>query len=203
MSRPVLVVATGNKGKLAEIQAYLAGLPVEVLALSDFPKVEEPEETETTFEGNARLKARYYAERLGTWVLADDSGLEVDALGGAPGVYSARYAGKQGDDEANNQKLLRELAGVEESRRTARFRCALCITGGGLPGGEQVFFGVIEGRILREPRGDGGFGYDPLFFHPEIGKTTAEIPLAEKNKLSHRGKALAQLKDYLARVLPR
>jgi XTP/dITP diphosphohydrolase len=201
MSRPVLTVATGNQGKLKEIRAYLQDIPVEVRALSDFPKVEEPEETEATFEGNARLKARYYAKKLGTWVLADDSGLEVDALGGAPGVMSARYAGKQGDDEANNAKLLRELAELPEEKRTARFRCALCITGDGLPGGEQVFFGVIEGRILLERRGEGGFGYDPLFFHPDIGQTTAEIPLAEKNKLSHRGKALRQLTEYLARVL--
>lgn len=203
MSRPVLTVATGNKGKLAEIRAKLADLPIEVRSLADFPPVAAPEEPEATFAGNARVKARYYAAHTGTWVLADDSGLEVDALGGAPGVHSAYYAGKHGEDEANNQKLLRELANVPDEKRTARFHCALCITGPGLPGGEHVFHGVVEGRILHAPQGSGGFGYDPLFFHPGIGCTTAEIPLAQKNTLSHRGRALDQLRTYLASILPK
>lgn len=200
MSR-VITIATGNKGKLAEIREHLAGLPVEIRSLADFAPVPAPDEPERTFEGNARLKARYYAEKLGTWVLADDSGLEVDALGGDPGVDSAMYAGKHGDDEANNAKLLRELAAVPAEKRTARFRCALCLSGRDLPGGEQVWFGVVEGRILEAPRGAGGFGYDPLFFHPGIDKTTAEIPIAEKNKLSHRGRALDQARAHLEQIV--
>lgn len=201
MSSPVLVIATGNKGKLAEIRARLTGLGLEIRALADFAKVAEPVEDQATFEGNARLKARYYAEKLGCWVLADDSGLEVDALGGAPGVISARYAGEPSNDAANNAKLLTEMAGVPEGKRQARFRCVLCIAGAGLPGGEQVFDGVVEGEILRAPRGDMGFGYDPLFYHPAIGSTTAEIHLEKKNTLSHRGQALDKLAAHLSRVL--
>ncbi len=197
----ILVVATGNKGKLKEIRHRLEGLRLEVRALTDFPPVEEPEEDQPDFEGNARLKARYYAERLGHWVVADDSGLEVDALGGEPGVRSARYAGEPSNDARNNEKLLNELADVPDEKRTARFRCVLCVTGQELPGGEQVFDGVVEGRILREPRGEGGFGYDPLFLHPGLGRTTAEIPLEEKNRISHRGKALDKLREHLERVL--
>ncbi len=196
-ARPVLVVATGNMGKLREIRAHLEGVPLDVRSLADFPPMAAPEEDQDTFEGNARLKACYYAERLGAWVLADDSGLEVDALGGAPGVHSARYAGEQGNDEANNARLLRELHGVPDEKRTARFRCVLCITGEGLPGGERCFSGVVEGRILHAPRGTDGFGYDPLFFHEALGCTTAEIPLAEKNRISHRGQALDDLRAYL------
>jgi XTP/dITP diphosphohydrolase len=197
----VLVIATGNAGKLVEIQRHLADLPLTIRSLADYPPVESPEEDQATFEGNARLKARYYAAKVGAWVLADDSGIEVDALGGAPGVHSARYAGEPSNDAANNAKLLRELAGVPTEKRSARFRCALCISGAGLPEGEQVFFGVVEGVVLTEPRGEGGFGYDPLFFHPGLGCTTAEIPLVEKNKISHRGRALDQLKTHLLRVL--
>jgi XTP/dITP diphosphohydrolase len=203
MSRPVLVVATGNRGKLAEIRAKLADLAIEVRSLADYPPVAAPDEPELTFEGNARIKARYYAAHTGAWVLADDSGLEVDALGGAPGVHSAYYAGTHGEDEANNAKLLRELEAVPDAERSARFRCALCLAGAGLPGGERVFHGVVEGRILRAPQGRGGFGYDPLFYHPDVGGTTAEIPLATKNTLSHRGRALDALRAHLAAVLPK
>ena len=197
----ILIVATGNRGKLVEIQNLLADLPLDLRSLADFEPVAEPVEDQPDFEGNARLKARYYAEKLGHPVLADDSGLEVDALGGAPGVISARYAGEPSDDQRNNAKLLRELEGVPDEKRTARFRCVLCITGPELPGGEQVFHGVVEGRIIEAPRGEGGFGYDPLFFHPGLGRTTAEIPLAEKNRISHRGQALGQLHAYLKRIL--
>lgn len=201
MSLPVLAIATGNKGKLAEIRARLTGLGLEIHSLADYPPVPEPEEDQDTFEGNARLKARYYAEKLGYWVLADDSGLEVDALGGAPGVISARYAGEPSNDAANNAKLLADMANVPDGQRQARFRCVLCIAGKGIPGGEQVFDGVVEGEILRAPQGTMGFGYDPLFYHPAIGSTTAEIPLAKKNTLSHRGQALDKLAAHLSRVL--
>lgn len=197
----ILVVATGNKGKLVEIRNRLEDLDLEVRSLADFSPVAEPVEDQPDFEGNARLKARYYADKLGQVVLADDSGLEVDALGGAPGVISARYAGEPSDDQRNNEKLLRELQGVPDEERTARFRCVLCLSGPEVPGGEQVFHGVVEGRILEAPRGEGGFGYDPLFFHPGLGRTTAEIPLGEKNRISHRGQALDQLRAHLARHL--
>lgn len=196
-----LVVATSNPGKIREIWAALEDLPLRLRSLNDYAPIPPPEETEATFEGNARLKARYYAAKLGEWVLADDSGLEVDALAGAPGVQSARYAGESSNDAANNAKLLHALAGVPDERRTARFRCVICVTGPGFPEGERCFSGAVEGRILMSPHGTEGFGYDPLFFHPALGRTTAEIPLAEKNRISHRGKALALVRTYLLEKL--
>lgn len=192
-------MASGNRGKVAEIAAALAGLPVKVLALGDFGPVAEPEETGGTFEANARIKAAYYADWTGKPCLADDSGLEVDALQGAPGVYSARYAGPGATDSFNNQKLLAQMAKVPDDKRTARFRCVLVYSDP--RGSELTAEGTCEGILLHTPRGAGGFGYDPLFYLPALGKTLAEMPLTEKNKVSHRGQALRNMADKLARYI--
>jgi XTP/dITP diphosphohydrolase len=195
-----LLIATGNKGKAAEIAAELAGVDdIHCLSLKDFPAVEECEETGKTFEENAILKAKYYAENFHVLTLADDSGLEVDALNGDPGVYSARYAGTPCNDLANNAKLVKSLAGVADEKRSARFRCVMAMVdaNGTLLGTAQ---GVIEGRIIDQPRGSNGFGYDPHFFVPELGKTTAEILSAEKNKISHRGQATRAMRSLLEKL---
>ena len=186
-----IVAATGNKGKIAEFTAALAPLGYFVRPVKDFGFIEEPEETGATFADNAILKARYYADRTGRPCLADDSGLEVDVLSGEPGVYSARYAGEQATDADNNTKLLNELSRRGDETRSARFRCVLafCQTDGSVLTAD----GTCEGVILFQGRGDGGFGYDPLFFLPEYGKTLAEMTLEEKNSVSHRGRALAAL----------
>ena len=186
-----IVAATGNRGKIAEFTATLTPLGYVVRPVTDFGSIAEPEETGATFADNAILKARYYADLTGRPCLADDSGLEVDALGGEPGVYSARYAGENATDAANNAKLLNELSRRGDEARSARFRCvlALCQSDGSVLTSD----GTCEGVILFEGRGDGGFGYDPLFFLPEHGKTLAEMTLEEKNSVSHRGRALAAL----------
>lgn len=186
-----IVVATKNQGKVAEIKGALDHLGVSVMALSEFSPVAEAVEDGQTFEENAVIKARYYAAHTGHACLADDSGLEVDALGGAPGVFSARYAGEHADDEANNRKLLEALRDVPAERRTARFRCVLAL----VDENNVVITadGSCEGFILEAPRGHGGFGYDPLFYMSELGKTLAEVSVAEKNKISHRGQALRNL----------
>lgn len=192
-----LVVATKNKGKVAEIAAALAALPVAVRSLDEFPAGPEAEESGDTFEANAILKATHYALHTGRACLADDSGLEVDALGGEPGVYSARYAGADATDAANNAKLLAALAGVPAERRTARFRCVLAYVA---PDGTLLTAdGTCEGVILDGPRGVGGFGYDPLFHMPGLGKTLAELDVADKNAVSHRGQALRNMAAKLAR----
>lgn len=192
-----IVVATRNRGKVLEIADTLIALPVKVFSLEDFPAVPEPEENGETFAANAVLKAAYYSRHTGKPCLADDSGLEVDALGGAPGVYSARYAGPAADDVENNCKLLGALADVPEERRGARFRCVLAYAEPG--GGTITAEGCCEGIILPRPRGEGGFGYDPLFYMPALGKTLAELTLAEKNAVSHRGNALRNMAAKLAR----
>lgn len=190
--RPIIVLATGNPKKLGEVRAILEPEGFDVLGLDAFDPVPEPEEDAETFAGNARLKARAYAAALGVACLADDSGLCVDALDGAPGVRSARYAGVDGDretrDGANNAKLLQELRGVPPERRTARFVCAMCLAA---PDGTVLAEseGTFEGVIIDEPRGDGGFGYDPLLLLPAEGLTSAELDPAEKNRRSHRGAA--------------
>lgn len=186
-----IVVATGNKGKVAEILMALSQLPVRVLALSDFPSIPEPVEDGTSFKENALLKARYYVKCTGKACLADDSGLEVDALQGAPGIYSARYAGKAADDAANNQKLLTELSNVETGKREARFRCVLAFVD--TDGSFVTTDGVCPGVIGNEMRGAGGFGYDSLFYVPELNKTMAELSKSEKNAISHRGQALERM----------
>ncbi len=198
-SRRRVLIATTNPGKRREIEAVMAGLPVEWVALSDLPSIAEPVEDGETFADNARLKARYYAEALEIWTLADDSGLEVDALGGDPGVRSARYAGEPCDDAVNNAKMVRELAGVPMANRTARFRCAIALAApdGVLAEAE----GKIEGVIIDERRGENGFGYDPHFLVPSLGKTTAEIPPEHKNRISHRGNALRAIRPAIERCL--
>lgn len=191
-----LVVATRNAGKLREIRHLLEGVGVAVVGLEAFPDLPEVEEDGATFAANAAKKAETIARLTGRPCLADDSGLTVEALGGAPGVHSARYAGVQGDDAANNARLLRELATVPDERRQAAFRCVMALC---RPGRETALFeGCVAGRILAAPRGSGGFGYDPLFLVDGFERTMAELPLDEKNRISHRGQALRQVVAALA-----
>lgn len=191
-----IVVASFNKGKVKEIAAALSTLPVNVLSLSDFNSIPEAVESGDTFEKNAILKATHYCLCTGKLCLADDSGLEVDALGGAPGVYSARYAGEMATDSANNEKLLNALIEIPKESRSARFRCVLALVG---PMGMLTTTGTCEGRILQEPRGTGGFGYDPLFYVEDLGKTLSEVSLDQKNEMSHRGQALKNMNTKLVR----
>ncbi|ORJ62834.1 XTP/dITP diphosphatase [Geothermobacter hydrogeniphilus] len=190
-----LVVATGNAGKLKEIRRLLADRAIEVLSLADFDNLPEIVEDGETFAANAEKKARVIAEATGLLTLADDSGLTVAALNGAPGVRSARFAGDNAGDVDNNRKLLNELQGVAGDRRQAAFVCAMVLCS---PTGDcRCFDGRLEGRILEEPRGHGGFGYDPLFWVDEQEATLAELPLDIKNRISHRGQALRALIDSL------
>lgn len=183
-----IVMASGNAGKIREIARLLDGLGIEVVAQSEFG-VEDAAETGTTFHENSLIKARHAADATGLPAIADDSGLAVDALDGAPGVYSARYAGPDCDDEANNDKLLTELDGVID--RAAAFHCVATFVE---PGGEPLFAeGEWRGSILGDPQGDGGFGYDPLFFVPDCGCSSAELTQDQKNARSHRGQALCKL----------
>ena len=186
-----LVVATRNAGKLREIRHLLEGAGIAVLGLDAFPDLPEIEEDGATFAANAVKKAETIARLTGRPCLADDSGLTVDALDGEPGVHSARYAGTQGDDAANNARLLRELAAVPPERRQAAFRCVMALCVPGQP--TRCFEGQVAGRILSAPQGDGGFGYDPLFLVAGFDRTMAELPLEEKNRISHRGQALRQV----------
>lgn len=197
-----LLIATGNSGKLHEFRELLAGLPFVITAQGDLG-IPSPEETGSTFLENALLKARHAAAAGGTAAIADDSGLEVDALGGAPGIYSARYAGAQADDAANNAKLLAALRAVGAPPWRARYRCALVFVEGPSDTAPLIADGVWEGRIVESPRGTGGFGYDPYFFLPELQMTAAELDPADKNRRSHRGMAMRYLRDQLAaRELP-
>ncbi len=190
-----LLIATTNAGKVAEIAALLADLDCEVLGLSDLPQaLPAVEETGATFAANALLKAEYYHAQTGLLALADDSGLEVDALGGRPGVYSARYAGAAASDAAKVAKLLEELQDVPNAARTARFVCAIALVG---PGVRATFSGACAGLIAAAPRGTHGFGYDPIFIEPAAGRSFAELTRAEKAAVSHRGRALQQLRDWL------
>jgi len=186
-----IILATQNQGKVRELRGLLADEEIEVLSLLDIPDWEDVEENGVTFAENAALKAGEAVRRTGLISLADDSGLEVDALDGAPGVYSARYAGEPKDDERNTDKLLHLLETIPENKRTARFRCALVMA---TPFGEDYLTeGVVEGRILTKRRGSDGFGYDPVFYLPEFAQTMAELTLAEKNKLSHRAQAFRKV----------
>jgi XTP/dITP diphosphohydrolase len=190
-----IVVATQNAGKITEIVQALAHLPVKVIPLSDCGTFPEPIEDGSTFEENAIIKARHYACLTGKPCLADDSGLEVDALAKAPGVYSARYAGEGATDEDNNHKLLQDLQDVPVTKRTGRFCCVLA-----LANSHKVLLtaaGVCEGLILLQPEGDQGFGYDPLFLMTKLHKTLAQITVEEKNAISHRGQAL---KKFVAKI---
>ena len=196
MSR-TLVAATGNPGKLAELERLLDGLGWEVVAQSALG-VEPPPEDGLTFVENAIIKARHAAERTGRSALADDSGIVVDVLDGAPGVHSARYAGSRGGDAANNEKLLRALAAVPEEERTARFECAVVWMRDPRDPVPLIARGTWAGRVLDAPRGTNGFGYDPLFLDPATGCTAAELPPERKDALSHRGQALRALRAMLA-----
>lgn len=190
-----IVLATRNKGKIRELQEFLAGLPVKVRSIDEFKDVPEVEETGETFADNALLKARAACSATGLPALADDSGLCVDALDGAPGVRSARFSGENATDESNNAKLLQELAGLKKAGRTARFVCVLCLA---RPGGSHEFFGgECPGVILENPRGDAGFGYDPLFLDETLGKTFGELTGEEKLSRSHRGMALRSFRKHL------
>ena len=187
-----IVLASGNTGKLREIQAVLNQQYFTLVKQSEFNVPDVPE-TGTTFVENAIIKARHAAEQTGLPALADDSGIEVDALQGAPGVYSARYAGTHGDDKANNRKLLTELKNVNEEHRTARFQCVIVYMRYAQDPMPIICEGSWEGKILHEISGDNGFGYDPLFFVPTHGCSSAELDPAEKNRISHRAQALKKL----------
>jgi XTP/dITP diphosphohydrolase len=189
--------ATGNPGKLREFRLAGELLGIDIEPLADLKSIPPPEETGATFEENARLKAVYYSGFAPGPVFADDSGLEVDALGGEPGVYSARYAGPHADDAANNGLLLERLG--DRPDRSARFVCVIALAEGGEA--RQTFRGEVEGRILHEARGPGGFGYDPLFYYPPFGCSFGEVDGEKKFDVSHRGKALRALLAYLASTL--
>lgn len=193
-----IVLATGNAHKVEEFRRFFRenGVPVDLISMREAGFTGEIVEDADSFEGNAFLKASAVASATGMLCIADDSGLEVDALGGAPGIHSARYAGTHGDDDANNRRLLEELREVPEERRTARFVCAICAVKSVEAGKKPVSLtvrGVAEGKILREKRGSGTFGYDPLFFYEPLGKTFAELDGNTKNAVSHRGRALELL----------
>ncbi|MFZ4701180.1 MAG: RdgB/HAM1 family non-canonical purine NTP pyrophosphatase [Candidatus Methylumidiphilus sp.] len=187
-----IILASNNPGKIREIQSLLSGLAIEILPQALFTQ-EEADETGLTFLENALIKARHAAKLSGLPAIADDSGLEVDALKGAPGVYSARYAGPNASDDDNNAKLLKEMASVEAGKRTARFRCVMVFVRNAEDDNPLIAEASWEGRILRETRGNNGFGYDPLFFVPDQGCASAELPPDIKNRLSHRGQALQTL----------
>jgi XTP/dITP diphosphohydrolase len=197
MQKTVLVLATRNKGKVLEFQEMLDGYPVEIRCLADFGPIPEVEEDGETFDDNAYKKALFTAKVLGLPAISDDSGLVVEALGGAPGVHSARYAGPACNDQDNIKKLLLAMKG-EQDRRAA-FHCVVSIA---VPSGPALTYeGRCQGIITEEAQGDGGFGYDPVFFCPELDKTFAQASMAEKNKISHRGKALAEVGAEFDKVL--
>lgn len=194
-----LVLATRNPGKIQELRALLQDLPIELRDLTDFPWLPALPEPGSTFSENALAKARLVTARTGLPALADDSGLEVEVLGGEPGVYSARYAGPGADDAANNAKLLAALAQVPAGKRRARFTAVVAVT---FPDGREFLAqGECWGEIGFSPRGDGGFGYDPLFIVAGLGRTMAELSAEEKNRISHRARALAQVKEILKSAL--
>ncbi|MGM0904786.1 MAG: XTP/dITP diphosphatase [Bacillota bacterium] len=188
-----VIIATKNSGKAKEFERIFQAKGIQVKTLLDFPEIEDVEETGTTFEENAKIKSETIANLLGKMVIADDSGLEIDALDGRPGVYSARYAGQQKNDEDNIDKVLTELKGVPKNERTARFRCVLAVSQPGIK--TVTFAGACEGLILTERRGTNGFGYDPIFFVEAKQKAMAELNPEEKNKISHRAMAIKKLEE--------
>jgi XTP/dITP diphosphohydrolase len=194
-----LLIATSNSGKIAELAALLSHLPCQVIGLSDLPQpLPLAAETGASFAENALMKAEHYSALTGLLTLADDSGLEVDALGGAPGIYSARFAGEGASDAERVAKLLGEIKDEPDAKRTARFVCSIAIVG---PHLKRTFEGRCEGVIARAPRGSNGFGYDPIFIDPELGRTFAELTREEKAARSHRGRALKAARRFLAEWL--
>ena len=206
-----IIIASGNPGKCREISQVLAELDIKTTSLAEYKEIPEPEETGETFAENARTKALYYAGVTNQWCLADDSGLVVDALDGAPGVRSARYAvercpnnaTRDAMDAANNSKLLEELSNIPDNKRSGRFVCHLALA----DNKNQIVVeahGTIEGQIIRDQRGENGFGYDPMFYVPEFGCTTAELSPLQKNRVSHRGNALREfairLEEYFRKT---
>lgn len=191
-----LLIASTNKGKIKEVRAQLKDFDFEIIGLDNFPELMNIEEDGDSFEENALKKARVSAQKTNLITLADDSGLEVDYLDGKPGIYSARFSGENATDQENNKKLLKELKGVEKEKRTARFRCVMALYD---PANDyyNTVDGSCEGRILKSPRGENGFGYDPLFYVESRGKTMAELPPKVKNKISHRANALTKMKKII------
>ncbi|MBW2645381.1 MAG: XTP/dITP diphosphatase [Deltaproteobacteria bacterium] len=197
MEKIFLVLATRNRGKTAEIREFLKDFPVEIKNLDDFGPLPEIEEDGTTFDENAYKKASFTARILGIPALSDDSGLVVEALGGAPGVYSARYAGESATDEENTAKLLKEMEGKEN--RAAAFECVISIA---VPTGPALTYEArCEGEITTESRGKNGFGYDPVFYYPPLKKTFAELSMEEKIGVSHRGRAMAEVKNEFDKII--
>lgn len=195
---PKLLLATNNKGKAREYKSLLEGVPFELVMPAEVGINAEVAEVGRSFEENASLKAKTLAAQSGLLALADDSGLEVSALGGEPGTLSARYAGEGASDSDRVNYLLTRLEGVPQEKRAARFRCVIAIA---TPQGDvELCSGECEGVIAFEPEGEGGFGYDPIFYLPELDKTMAELPLEEKNKISHRGKAASKAKGVLQKL---
>ena len=190
-----MIFATGNEGKMREVRMILGDLGAEILSLKEAGIQAEAEENGTTFEENAVIKAKEIMEKTGALVLADDSGLEVDALNGEPGIYSARYMGEDTSYHIKNANLIQRLEGVPDEKRTARFVCAIAAA---FPDGRRkTVRAAMEGRIGYEEKGENGFGYDPIFYLPEYGCTSAELSMEEKNRISHRGKALCLIKEEL------
>jgi XTP/dITP diphosphohydrolase len=196
LDRPI-VLATKNEGKIAEFKKLAADFDVDIKSLNDFGPIPPVEEDGDTFEDNAVKKARFTARVLGLPAISDDSGLEVEALDGRPGVYSARYAGEKAADRENNIKLLKEMEGIK--KREASFQCVIALA---VPRGPALIYeGSCDGIITEELTGEGGFGYDPLFFYPPLEKTFAQMSTDEKNKVSHRGKAMAEFREEFQKVL--
>jgi XTP/dITP diphosphohydrolase len=203
LRRPEIVVATKNRGKMREFREIMGGLGlldrIDLRSLSDFPDYPEAVESGETFEENALIKARAAARALAVIAVADDSGIEVDALGGKPGVRSARWAGRDATDTRNNDLLLAQLEKVPPERRVARFVATIALVSP--DGTERVVRGECEGLITQAPRGTGGFGYDPIFYYPPLNKTLAEMTQAEKNRISHRRRAIEKLCEVLGEIL--
>lgn len=197
--KKTIVFATGNQGKMKEIRQILAGMDVEILSMKEAGISMDIVEDGTTFEENAIIKAKAVASATKHIVLADDSGLEIDYLNKEPGIYSARYMGEDTSYDIKNANLIERLNGVEDEKRTARFVCAIAAA---LPDGQILTVqGVIEGRIAYEPKGNNGFGFDPIFYLPEYGCTSAELSEEDKNAISHRGRALRAMKEKLKEVI--
>ena len=195
---PRLLLATGNKNKLHELRSLFQDLPYELVTPSEIGIDDKVDESGTTLEENARLKAIAFAASSCLLTLADDSGLEVEALGGEPGVFSSRYAGENATDADRVRFLLSKLKGIPEGKRQAKFRCVIAVA---VPDGKvELFAGECRGIITFEPRGEGGFGYDPIFYLPQFGKTMAELPPEVKNRVSHRGQAAARARSLLLKL---